>query len=79
MLRVKGHSTLFGWSSKQVPSRTLATKRCGWRVERGSPVLSARRSESSRYLLARFSCLHAKGKNVNGGGTRLSVAFFHSR
>ena len=28
--------------SIQVPSRTLATKRCGWRVERGSPVWSTR-------------------------------------
>ena len=27
-----------GWSSIQVPSRTLAKKSCGWRVERGSPV-----------------------------------------
>ena len=26
-----------GWSSFQVPSRTLATKLCGWRVERGLP------------------------------------------
>ena len=27
-----------GWSSIQVPSRTLATKLCGWRVELCSPV-----------------------------------------
>ena len=35
-------SMLFRWVSIQVPWRTLATKRCGWRVERGSPVWSAR-------------------------------------